>query len=120
MLNRQGRQTATGESFTANRVASLRQHWKIPSHQPPATPPEGELLTVQAAADQLDVSPSTLLRWLMDGFIGGEQVTPGAPWRIRLTQQLKDLIVAQPRRVTFRCPKPGGGWGFRDKLLCNE
>lgn len=95
VLNRQGRKTATGESFTANRVASLRQHWKIPCYRAPATPLDGELLTVQAAADQLGVAASTLLRWLMDGFIGGEQVTPGAPWRIRLTQQLKDLIVPQ-------------------------
>jgi DNA invertase Pin-like site-specific DNA recombinase len=95
VLNRQGRKTATGESFTANRVASLRQHWKIPCYQAPATPPEGELLTVQAAAAQLGVAASTLLRWLMDGFIGGEQITPGAPWRIRLTQQLQDLIVPQ-------------------------
>ncbi len=95
VLNRQGRKTATGESFTANRVASLRQHWKIPCYQAPATPPEGELLTVQAAADQLGVAASTRLRWLMDGFIGGEQITPGAPWRIRLTQQLQDLIVPQ-------------------------
>ena len=77
VLNRQGRKTATGESFIANRVASLRQHWKIPCYQAPTTPPEGELLTVQAAADQLGVAASTLLRWLMDGFIGGEQVVIG-------------------------------------------
>jgi hypothetical protein len=79
VLNRQGRQTARGESFTANRVASLRRHWNIPCFQAPATPLEGELLSVQAAADQLGVAASTLLRWLNDGFVGGEQVTPGAP-----------------------------------------
>ena len=45
VLNRQGRKTARGESFTANRVASLRQHWKIPCYQAPTPPPEGELLT---------------------------------------------------------------------------
>jgi DNA invertase Pin-like site-specific DNA recombinase len=95
VLNRQDRKTATGERFTANRVSSLRQHWKIPCYQAPATLPQGELLTVQAAADQLAVAASTLLRWLMDGFIAGEQVTPGAPWRIRMTQQLKDLITPQ-------------------------
>ena len=95
VLNRQGKRTATGESFTASRVSSLRQHWKIPCYQAPTNSPEGELLSVQAAADQLGVAASTLLRWLMDGFIGGDQVTPGAPWRIRLTQQLKDLIVPQ-------------------------
>ena len=37
-----------------------------------------------AAACELAIAPSTLLRWLDDGFVAGEQVTPGAPWRIRL------------------------------------
>lgn len=95
VLNSQGRKTARGERFTANRVGSLRQHWKIPCYQAPATPPQGEVLTVQAAADQLGVAASTLLRWLNDGFIGGEQVTPGAPWRIRMTRELKGLIVPE-------------------------
>jgi len=31
----------------------------------------------------------------MDGFIPGEQVTPGAPWRIRMTRELQDLFVAE-------------------------
>ena len=83
VLNRQGRKTARAESFTASRVASLRNHWKIPCYQAPAKPVDGQLLTVDAAAKQLGVAASTLLRWLKDGFIGGEQVTPGAPWRIR-------------------------------------
>jgi excisionase family DNA binding protein len=95
VLNRQGRKTARGESFTANRVASLRKSWKIPCYQAPTLPPEGQLLTVEAAANQLGVAASTLLRWLNDGFIGGEQVTPGAPWRIRMTQELKNLIVPE-------------------------
>jgi excisionase family DNA binding protein len=95
VLNRQGRKTARGEGFTANRVASLRHHWKIPCYEAPARPPEGELLTVDAAAKQLGVAASTLLRWLNDGFIGGEQVTPGAPWRIRMTNELKQLIVPE-------------------------
>jgi len=95
VLNRQGRKTARGESFTANRVSSLRTHWKIPCYQALAKPAQGELLTVDAAAHQLGVAASTLLRWLNDGFIGGEQVTPGAPWRIRMTQELKNLIVPE-------------------------
>ena len=95
VLNRQGRKTARGESFTANRVASLRRHWNIPCFQAPTTPLEGELLSVQAAADQLGVAASTLLRWLDDGFVGGEQVTPGAPWRIRMTKELRSLIVPE-------------------------
>ena len=45
------------------------------------------------AADQLGLAPSTLHRWLADGFIAGEQLTPGAPWRIRLTDDIRNLFV---------------------------
>jgi DNA invertase Pin-like site-specific DNA recombinase len=92
ILNRQGRRTARGLSYTANRVASLRHHWKIPCHQPSGQKPEGEPLNVTAAARQLGIAPSTLLRWLNDGFVAGEQLTPGAPWRIRLTSQLRGML----------------------------
>ena len=94
ILNRQHRTTARGMSFTANRVASLRRSWKIPCHQPAAGDgePEGDLLNVSQAARQLDIAPSTLLRWLNDGFVAGEQVTPGAPWRIRLTDELRGML----------------------------
>src|SRR4249920_518973 len=50
ILNRQGRRTARGMSFTASRVASLRTHWHIPRHQPGDPPAEGELLNVAQAA----------------------------------------------------------------------
>jgi hypothetical protein len=93
ILNRQGRRTARGLSYTASRVQSLRYHWNIPCHQPTDQPQEGELLNVSAAATQLGIAPSTLLRWLNDGFVAGEQVTPGAPWRIRLTDQLRGMLV---------------------------
>ena len=94
ILNRQHRRTARGLSYTASRVQSLRYHWHIPCHQPEGNgqAPEGEPLNVTAAARQLDIAPSTLLRWLNDGFIAGEQITPGAPWRIRLTNQLRDML----------------------------
>ena len=95
VLNRQGKQTARGERFTANRVGNVRRHWKIPVYKAPSAPPKGELLSVQAAADKLGVAASTLHRWLMDGFIAGEQVTPGAPWRIRMTKELKELFVTE-------------------------
>jgi len=93
ILNRQQRTTARGLSFTASRVQSLRHHWKIPCYQPSDHPPEGELLNVTAAAKQLGIAPSTLLRWLDDGFVAGEQITPGAPWRIRLTHDLRNMLV---------------------------
>lgn len=45
------------------------------------------------AAAELGLAPSTLHRWLNDGFVAGEQDTPGAPWRIRMTDQLRALFV---------------------------
>jgi predicted site-specific integrase-resolvase len=50
-------------------------------------------MTIERAAQTLGLAPSTLHRWLNDGFIAGEQVTPGAPWRIRMTQELRSLFV---------------------------
>ena len=93
ILTRQGRTTATGLSFTANRVSSLRTHWKIPCFEAAAHTPDGDCMTIERAAQTLGLAPSTLHRWLNDGFIAGEQVTPGAPWRIRMTQELRSLFV---------------------------
>ena len=49
-------------------------------------------MTVERAAQALGLAPSTLHRWLNDGFIAGE-ITPGAPWRIRMTEELRSLFV---------------------------
>ena len=95
ILNRQGRKTATGERFTANQVGSLRRYHNIPRFQPPAEPPTGELVPIRKAAQILGIYPSTVHRWLNDGFIAGEQVTPGAPWQIRITDELRARFVEQ-------------------------
>ncbi|MGH2872482.1 MAG: recombinase family protein [Solirubrobacteraceae bacterium] len=93
ILNRQGRRSATGERFTQIIVGGLRRYRNIPAHKPPAEPPDGELLPVGKAADELGVAASTIFRWLQAGFIPGEQDTPGAPWRIRVNDQLRALFV---------------------------
>ena len=95
ILNRQGRKTATGERFTASSVGSLRRYRNIPRFQPPAEPPTGELATIRKAAQILGINTSTIHRWLNDGFIAGEQVTPGAPWQIRITDELRARFVEQ-------------------------
>jgi DNA invertase Pin-like site-specific DNA recombinase/predicted DNA-binding transcriptional regulator AlpA len=95
ILNRQGRRTAKGMRFTANRVSSLRNHRGIPCFQPPPQRPDGELLTVHQTAERLGVAASTVHRWLNDGFIAGEQPTPGAPWRIRFSEELRSRFVEE-------------------------
>jgi DNA invertase Pin-like site-specific DNA recombinase len=95
ILNRQGRRTANGERFTANQVGSLRRYRNIARYEPPAEPPTGDLVTLKDAAQSLGLAASTLHRWINDGFIAGEQITPGAPWRIRLTDELRGRFVEQ-------------------------
>jgi len=93
ILNRQGRRSATGERFSAIIVGGLRRYRGIPAYKPPAEPPDGELLPVGKAADVLGVAASTIFRWLQSGFIRGEQDTPGAPWRIRVGDELRSRFV---------------------------
>ena len=95
ILNRQERRTATGLRFTTNRVCSLRTHWHIPRFEPSTEPPEGKLMNMHEAAETLGVAPSTVHRWLNDGFIPAEQLTPGAPWRIRMTDELLSRFVEE-------------------------
>jgi excisionase family DNA binding protein len=95
ILNRQQRTTAYGHRFTANHVGNVRRHWNIDRHEPPATPPEGEALTIKQAAATLGVATSTIHRWLHDGVIAGEQLTPGAPWQIRLTDDLRARVAEE-------------------------
>jgi DNA invertase Pin-like site-specific DNA recombinase len=93
ILNRQGRRTVTGMRFTANRVGSLRTSWQIPRVEPNALQPQGDLVTVDRAAEILGLARSTVHRWLNEGVIAGEQLTPGAPWRIRVTDDLRSRFV---------------------------
>ena len=88
ILNRQGRTTAYGHRFEAGRVGNLRRHWDISCFEAQANQAEGELLTIKKAAAVLGVAPSTIHRLLNDGVIAGEQLTPGAPWRIRQSDEL--------------------------------
>jgi DNA invertase Pin-like site-specific DNA recombinase len=95
ILNRQDRKTATGERFTANQVGSLRRYRNIPRFQPSVDPPTGQLVSIRKAAQILGMNTSSIHRWLADGFIAGEQVTPGAPWQIRISDELRARIVQQ-------------------------
>ncbi|TML96086.1 MAG: hypothetical protein E6G05_14960 [Actinobacteria bacterium] len=50
-------------------------------------------MTIQRAAAELGVSHFTIRRWLNDGLLPGEQTTPGSPWRIRLTDEVRARFV---------------------------
>ena len=96
ILNRQGRLSARGERFTAVKVQGLRYHRGIPRYEPSDSNNEdGELLPLAKAAKVLGIATSTLHRWIGDGFVPAEQPTPGAPWHIRVTDELKSQFVEE-------------------------
>jgi DNA invertase Pin-like site-specific DNA recombinase len=98
ILGRQHRQTATGLPFTKSRVKTLRVSRGIPAFQPETVGPASEdvaVVTVSEAERLLGVGKVTIYRWLRDGFLTGEQLTPNAPWRIRIDQAVRDRIVPQ-------------------------
>src|SRR6478672_6069961 len=98
ILAKQKRRTATGLPFTRARVAILRANHDIPVYQPPVQPDVGPtdddvvVVTITEAEKLLRVSRGTLYRWIREGFIIADQITPGAPWRIRIDQGLREKI----------------------------
>ena len=94
ILNRQGRRTIGGAPFSAHRIHGLRSYWKIPKFQAPDTEENGKLVAIEEAAEILGVGTSTLHRYVTDGFVAGEQLTAGAPWRIRITEELQERFSA--------------------------
>jgi DNA invertase Pin-like site-specific DNA recombinase len=96
ILSKQKRRTGTGLSFTKTRVKSLRDSRHIPAYRPPATVTSNDdddpVLSITAAEKFLGVNRTTLYRWLSEGFIEGEQLTPAGPWHIRITDELRSRI----------------------------
>ena len=101
LLARQAQPTATGLPFTAERVAHVRRKWGIAGrqvherHQTSNGDADAELLSVAEAEELLGVSKATLYRWLSEGIVVGEQVTPGAPWRIKVDAALRSRIAGE-------------------------
>jgi excisionase family DNA binding protein len=91
ILNRQGRRTGTGLPFTQERVRSVRKRAAIPAAPPSGA--GGEALTIAQASSRLGVSAHTIRRWINNGLLPAEQTTPGAPWRIRLTDEIRARFV---------------------------
>jgi excisionase family DNA binding protein len=100
ILSRQKRRTGAGLSFTKTRLKSLRVSRGIPAYQPPAetvgsVDNDAVVVTVAEAERLLGVGKATIYRWLAEGFLTGEQLTPGAPWRIRIDQAVRDRLAPE-------------------------
>ena len=91
ILNKQGRRTGTGLPFTATRVqgdSSASGHPRRATSPTPTARPSRSNRPPTSSA-----STATIYRWLRDGLLPGEQTTPDAPWRIRLTDEIRARFV---------------------------
>jgi predicted DNA-binding transcriptional regulator AlpA len=95
ILNRQERTTARGLRFTQHLVGNLRRSWDIPRCTEPTDSSTGDLMSIRQTARELGIAASTIHRWVKDGFIVGEQLTPGAPWQVRVNDALRRRLVQQ-------------------------
>ncbi len=89
-LNRQGRRSALGRAFTKAAVYAIRHGSGIAGHchRVAKNPSEGPF-TADQVAEQLGVCLQTVLTWLHEGMLAGEQPTAGAPWRIVLSDDTR-------------------------------
>jgi hypothetical protein len=96
ILNAKHLSTGQGNTFTARRVATLRTRLGIPapSHPPRFDDDDPSWFDVRTAAAQLGVSPDTIMRWAREGFLEARQVLPQAPWRVRVTDEVRRRVVA--------------------------
>ncbi len=82
LLNRLGKRTAKGHTWTRNRVCCFRNDHHIAVYEEGERQSRNEL-TLEETASQLDVSTMTVRRLIKRKFLPATQVCIGAPWVIR-------------------------------------
>ena len=98
LLNRAGKPTGRGNGWTQARVCSFRSHHGIAVHRENEWAERGEI-TLEAAAQIMDVSVMTALRMVRHGIIKGRQVCRGAPWVIKAED-----VAAYRAAHALQCP----------------
>jgi hypothetical protein len=97
LLNRAGKPTGRGNGWTKARVCSFRNHHSIAVYRDSEWTERGEI-TLEAAAQIMDVSVMTALRMVRRGIIKGCQLCRGAPWVIKV----KDMAAYREQKPSRR------------------
>ena len=99
VLNRSGKRTAHGASWTRTHVCGLRKTNGIPVYREGERAERGEV-TLDEAADILRVSRTTAYRMVRSGALPARQQCGGAPWIIQLSDLRQDNVgrVADAKR----------------------
>lgn len=101
ILNRCGKRTGKGNTWTESRVRSHRSAHGIAVYRDGEMAERGEL-TLEETARRLTVSKMTVLRLIESGLIEGRQACKGAPWAIPEAE----LAGLDARTALIRRPQP--------------
>jgi len=90
VLNKLGRETATGKRWNEYRVRTIRGKYSIAGHI--RTADDSQILTLGKAARYLGVSQTTIKRLVAGGVLEKTQIVPWAPWEIRRSDLESDRM----------------------------
>jgi excisionase family DNA binding protein len=105
LLNRSGKATGRGNSWTRGRICSLRHQYDIAIYRHGEHADRGEA-TIEEAATVLALSKSTIRRLIAEGILPAKQHCKGAPWIIRQADLRREEIRRQADMRRSRHPPP--------------
>jgi DNA invertase Pin-like site-specific DNA recombinase len=105
LLNRSGKSTGRGNSWTRGRICSLRHQYDIDIYRNGEHADRGET-TINEAATVLAVSTATIRRLIAEGILAARQHCKGAPWIILQADLAREEIRRQANMRRTRRPLP--------------
>jgi hypothetical protein len=105
VLNRSGKATGHGNSWTRGRICSLRRQYDIAIYRDGERAERGQA-TLDEAAVALALSKSTIRRLIVEGALPANQHCKGAPWIIRQVDLERAEIRRQADARRSRRPPP--------------
>jgi excisionase family DNA binding protein len=99
LLNRMGRRTGKGHTWTGHRINAFRNQHDIAVYRPGERAERGEI-TAEEAAEELGVTRMTISRLIRAKVLPARQICPGTPYVILRT----DLELPGVRRTSSKSP----------------
>ncbi len=103
-LNRLGLRTGAGNTWSEQRVYSMRHYHELPAYDPNSR--DTSVVTMEQAAQHLGVSPTSVRRMIEKGLIPANQVVESAPWQIPIEALGADAVRRAVENIKNRTRVP--------------